>query len=59
MNTLADDNCHLKSLLMKDLLKFNTKENKLEEKYKDLNSKGIVYNALLNRENFFSKLDEH
>lgn len=44
-------------LLLKDLIKFNTNDKKLETKLKDSTSKGLVFNSLKARWNYLKKLE--
>ena len=43
---------------MKEILRFNSSDKKLEERLKDVNSKGLVFNTLKARELYYAKLEK-
>jgi hypothetical protein len=43
---------------MKEVLRFNTTDKKLEDRLKDCNSKGLVFNTLKARELYYKKLEK-
>jgi hypothetical protein len=43
---------------MKELLRFNTSDKKLEDRLKDCNSKGLVFNTLKTRDLYYAKFEK-
>ena len=57
VNFYVDEKCNTVCLLLKDLIRFNTNDKKLETKLKDQTNKGLVFNSLKARWNYLKKLE--
>jgi secreted protein with Ig-like and vWFA domain len=43
---------------MKEILRFNTTDKRMEDRLKDASSRGLVYNTLKTREGYYARLEK-
>jgi hypothetical protein len=58
VNHYTELNCNPKCLLMKEILRFNTTDKRMEDRLKDASSRGLVYNTLKTREGYYARLEK-